>query len=152
MRTTRSLLYGGVSLKETPWTENPPDRGPLPDRDLPFDRDPSGQRPSSACWDRDPPPCEQNHRRLWKYNLAATSLRAVKICFSFFWQRWTVWDFENLNPRRSVCIFRTNYHDREQSVICYSLQVFISALLNKPQEFLFAVGWKALGNKFVGAT
>ena len=25
-----------------------------------------------------PPPCEQNHRRLWKYNLAPTSLRAVK--------------------------------------------------------------------------
>ena len=24
-------------------------------------------------------PCEQNHRRLWKYNLAPTSLRAVKI-------------------------------------------------------------------------
>ena len=25
------------------------------------------------------PPCEQNHRRLWKYNLAPTSLRAVNI-------------------------------------------------------------------------
>ena len=25
-----------------------------------------------------PPPCEQNHRRLWKHNLAATTLRTVK--------------------------------------------------------------------------
>ena len=28
----------------------------------------------SMHWGR-PPPCEQNHRRLWKYNLAPTSLR-----------------------------------------------------------------------------
>ena len=31
-------------------------------------------------WGR-PPPHEQNHRRLWKYYLAPTSLRAVKITF-----------------------------------------------------------------------
>ena len=28
-------------------------------------------------WQRPPAPCEQNHRRLWKHYLAATSLRAV---------------------------------------------------------------------------
>ena len=34
-----------------------------------------------ACWDTTPlPPREQNHRRLWKYNLAPTSLRAVIKC------------------------------------------------------------------------
>ena len=27
-----------------------------------------------------PPPSGQNHRRLWKYNLGPTSLRAVKNC------------------------------------------------------------------------
>ena len=31
----------------------------------------------NACWDSNPP--GQNHRRLWKYNLAPTSLRALKI-------------------------------------------------------------------------
>ena len=31
-------------------------------------------RPGHACA---PPPCGQNHRRLWKYNLAPTSLRSV---------------------------------------------------------------------------
>ena len=30
---------------------------------------------SSMHWGR--PPCEQNHRRLWKYNLVATTLRTV---------------------------------------------------------------------------
>ena len=35
----------------------------------------------STHWGR--PPCEQNHIRLWKYNLAPTSLRAVKILSSF---------------------------------------------------------------------
>ena len=35
-----------------------------------------------ACTEADPPPCEQNHRRLWKYYLAPTSLRAV-IMFIF---------------------------------------------------------------------
>ena len=35
------------------------------------------------------PPCEQNHRRLWKHNLAATTLRTVNIrfCFHFRWLR-----------------------------------------------------------------
>ena len=31
----------------------------------------------SMHWGKSPP-CEQNHRHLWKYNLASTSLRAVK--------------------------------------------------------------------------
>ena len=34
-----------------------------------------------ACTEADRP-CEQNHTRLWKHNLAPTSLRAVKIEFS----------------------------------------------------------------------
>ena len=37
-----------------------------------------------ACTEADPP-CEQNHTRLWKYNLAPTSLRAVKIQVRFRW-------------------------------------------------------------------
>ena len=32
-----------------------------------------------VCTDTDSPSCEQNHRRLWKCNLAPTSLRAVFI-------------------------------------------------------------------------
>ena len=49
----------------------------------------------SACWNP-PPPCEQNDRRLWKHNLAATTLRTVI----------TEWD-QNQNPdlRISVNIF-----------------------------------------------
>ena len=35
-----------------------------------------GEYPSMH-WGRPPPPREQNHTRLWKYNLAPTSLRAV---------------------------------------------------------------------------
>ena len=34
--------------------------------------------PHTPLYHACPPPCEQNHRRLWKHNLAVTSLRAVK--------------------------------------------------------------------------
>ena len=49
--------------------------GGLPNRDA-LDRDPHGHVTCGACWDTDPP-CEQNHRRLWKHNLSASSLPAV---------------------------------------------------------------------------
>ena len=60
MCTARSLLYGGVSLTETPQTETPHGQRP-PDRDhpeIPLDRDLCGQRPppwtETTPLDRDP--------------------------------------------------------------------------------------------------
>ena len=56
----RSSHPGGVSTRHPSQEQTPPDQAP------------SGSRPP-----RDQtPPCGQNHRRLWKYNLAPTSLRA----------------------------------------------------------------------------
>ena len=40
---------------------------------------PGGVMVSHACTEAHHTPCEQNHRRLWKYYLAPTLLRAVKI-------------------------------------------------------------------------
>ena len=60
----------GTTPEQTPWEQNPP-----PDQ-APPGPDPRGADPP---WEQAPPPCGQNHRRLWKYNLAPTSLRAVKI-------------------------------------------------------------------------
>ena len=34
-----------------------------------------------------PHPCEQNHRRLWKHNLAATTLRTVNINWCWYFRR-----------------------------------------------------------------
>ena len=69
-------IGGGVSTRHPPradplGAEPPPGPGTPPwSRPLPEQTPPSS---------RHPPPCGQNHRRLWKYNLAPTSLRAVKI-------------------------------------------------------------------------
>ena len=41
-------------------------------------------------------PCEQNHRRLWKYNLAPTSLRAVMIDIDFIYS--TMFPGEKIGP------------------------------------------------------
>ena len=73
----------GVSLTETPSrTETPLDRGPPGHRHPPGHRPPWTQTPRSCdlwCMLGQRPPCEENHRRLSKHNLPATSLRAVKM-------------------------------------------------------------------------
>ena len=63
----------GVSTPRPP-VQTPPGAGTLPlgagtprEQAPPHEQTPPGSRH----------PCEQNHRRLWKYNLAPTSLRAV---------------------------------------------------------------------------
>ena len=48
MRTTHTLLYGGLPDRDLPgqrppWTETPLDRDPW--AEIPLDRDPPGQRP-----------------------------------------------------------------------------------------------------------
>ena len=71
MRTTRSSSCpGGVFTRHTP-------RGSTPQRKHPLEeaQPPTPQRKPPRR--RHPPPRGQNHRRLWKYNLAPTSLRAV---------------------------------------------------------------------------
>ena len=74
-----------------------PGRGVSTGHPLPRDQTPREQAP---------PPRGQNHRRLWKYNLAPTSLRAVKIqfhniskfCGKFWWYNCT------LNNRKFVVL------------------------------------------------
>ena len=86
------ICMGGFPNRDPPGQRPSLDRDPTLDRDHP-DRDPPRQRfpdrpppqeqrpPSQvtcvACWDRDSH-CEQNHRCLWKHNLATTSLWVVK--------------------------------------------------------------------------
>ena len=92
----RDPLLDRDSPTETPWTETPLDRDlprqrppPLTEThwtEIPLDRDPQAETPWTEtprscdlwCMLGQRPPCEQNQRRLWKHNLAATSLRAVK--------------------------------------------------------------------------
>ena len=71
-----------------PWTETPLGQRSLLDRDHPWTETPLEQRPPrQRCpWSCDlwcmlgqRPPCEQNHRQLWKHNLPATLLWAVII-------------------------------------------------------------------------
>ena len=68
MRTARSSSHlGGGS--PPPWEQTPLEQKPPPGAGTPGAGTPRSRHP----------PCEQNHRRLWKYNLAPTSLRAVII-------------------------------------------------------------------------
>ena len=71
---------------ETPWTvcdrQRPPGQRILLDRDPP-DRDPRVMWPVVHAG-TETPPREQNHRHLWKHNLAATSLRSVMIVLKVF--------------------------------------------------------------------
>ena len=52
----------------------------------------------SACWDTSP--CEQNHSRLWKHNLAATTLRTVNISYDANLWKWTYVIFIGSNQIR----------------------------------------------------
>ena len=58
------------------------------------------------------PPCEQNHRRLWKHNLASTTLRTVKMFESMSWcslkflcQRVTVNFWYRIHGKKVYVIF-----------------------------------------------
>ena len=72
-------ILGGLHQAPPPRSRHPPDQAPHQSRHPPDQAPPWSRHPP----DQAPPPCGQNHRRLWKYNLAPTSLRAVKI---FMWR------------------------------------------------------------------
>ena len=70
MRTARrsGRPGGGVSTRQPPGAGTPPAARHAGIAHTPLLQGMLGYHP---------PPCEQNHRRLWKYNIAPTSLRAV---------------------------------------------------------------------------
>ena len=82
MCTTRSSSHpGGLHKAPLPQDQTPsPRTRPLRDQAPPATSPHSTMHPppgSRSPQDQAHPPCDQNHRRLWKYNLAPTSLRAV---------------------------------------------------------------------------
>ena len=88
--TAVAVSKGGVSTMH-PLTRHPPPPGP---GTHPWTRPPRTMHPppppdQAPPRDHAPSPCEQNHTRLWKYNLAPTSLRAVIMSTNRFpiWKR-----------------------------------------------------------------
>ena len=88
------LCPGGVSVRETPsprrqtyacetWMHSSRMRTT---RSSSHPGGGGGSPPGTPPGSRHPPPCGQNHRRLWKYNLAPTSLRAVNITLPLRWR------------------------------------------------------------------
>ena len=75
MRIAAAVAVQG-GLHQAPREQAPPPRDQAPP---PGPGTPLGAAPSPGADPPGPgiPPCGQNHRCLWKYNLAPTSLRAV---------------------------------------------------------------------------
>ena len=74
-------VSGGGLQQAPPGAGTPPGAGRHP----PGTRNPPGSRHPTPG-----PPCGQNHRRLWKYNLAPTSLWVVincLLCVNAFWSK-----------------------------------------------------------------
>ena len=125
MRTARSSSRPGGSPPGAPLDKAPPGTGhPLGTRHHPpgtsTPREQAPPRTRHPPQDQAPPPrtrhppCGQNHRRLWKYNLAPTSLWAViipmipiqsyeatsKCCFNFAFT--SVWMNHYVFSKKSV--------------------------------------------------